>query len=89
MSRYLSVRRHGSSAIAICGRCNMKVYHDDLMQDPNNQQWCCHECVDLYDPYRLPARVAEDISLRHPRPDVPLTISSEEVFVSYIELMVA
>ena len=48
---YLPVRTKGSVAIAICYRCNMKVYQDDLRKDPNNNQWYCKECVDLYDPW--------------------------------------
>lgn len=72
MSLYLPVRVGKSVAIAVCPRCQMKVYYDDLRQDPNNNQWYCAECVDLYDPYRLPARKTEDVSLQHPRPDVEL-----------------
>lgn len=72
MSLYLPVRTKGTAAIAICPRCQTKVYYDDLQQDPNNNQFYCKGCVDIYDPWRLPARVAEDISLQHPRPDVHL-----------------
>ena len=74
MSTYLPVKNVGGSmAIAICFRCQMKMYQGDLKQDPNNQNWYCKECVDLFDPWRLPARQPEDISLQHPRPDVELT----------------
>lgn len=69
MSLYLPVRTKGTVAIAICNRCQMKVYYDDLRKDPNNNNWYCKDCVDLYDPWRLPARRAENISLDHPRPD--------------------
>lgn len=69
---YLPVRTSGSAAIAICFRCQRKVYYDDLKQDPNNKNWYCKECVDIYDPWRLPARQAENISLQHPRPDEEL-----------------
>lgn len=69
MSLYLPVKAKGSAAIAICGRCQKKIYYDQLTRDPNNQNWYCPECVDIYDPWRLPARKAEDISLQHPRPD--------------------
>lgn len=70
--RYLTVNTSGSAAIAICPRCAIKVQYDDLKQDPNNKQWYCASCVDLYDPWRLPARQAENISLNHPRPDEEL-----------------
>jgi len=32
----------------------------------------CAEDLDLLDPYRLPARVTEDITLPFVRPDVPI-----------------
>lgn len=73
MSLYLPVKASGSQAIAICYRCQRKVYHDQLKQDPNNKNWYCNECVDLYDPYRLPPKAPDAISLSHPRPDVELT----------------
>ena len=72
MGLYLPVRTKGSAAIAVCPRCSTKVYYDDLKKDPNNNQYYCADCVDIYDPWRLPARQAEDTSLQHPRPDVPL-----------------
>jgi NAD-dependent SIR2 family protein deacetylase len=73
MSRlYLPVKASGSQAIAICSRCQKKVYHDKLAQDPNNKNWYCKECVDLFDPWRLPARGPDKIDVTHPRPDVEL-----------------
>jgi hypothetical protein len=75
MSKYLPVKEVGGSvAIATCYRCGMKRYYGDLEKDPNNQNYFCkHGCIDIYDPWRLPARQAEDISLHHPRPDTTLT----------------
>jgi hypothetical protein len=72
MSLYLPVKTSGSAAIAICTRCQMKKYYDDLRQDPNTKNWYCKDCVDIYDPWRLPARNPENISLQHPRPDEEL-----------------
>lgn len=69
---YLPVRAHGSVAIAICPRCQKKVQYADLKQDPNNKSYYCGECVDELDPWLLPARRPEDISLQRPRPDVKL-----------------
>jgi NAD-dependent SIR2 family protein deacetylase len=74
VSLYLPVRAKGSAAIAVCYRCSKKTYMDDLKKDPNNNQWFCPECVDIYDPWRLPARQAENISLDHPRPDVDIGV---------------
>ena len=72
MSLYLPVRVKGSAAISICYRCSMKKYYDELQKDPNNGNYYCKDCVDLYDPWRLPARQAENISLQHPRPDTEI-----------------
>jgi len=38
----------------------------------------CRDDRDDYDPYRLPARETEDITLRYPRPDIPLTGAAVE-----------
>lgn len=73
MSLFLPVRTSGSAAITICPRCQFKFYYDDMVQDPNNKLWVCKDCCDIYDPWRLPARQAEDISLQRPRPDEELT----------------
>lgn len=50
----------------------MKIQYDDLTRDPNNGNYFCPDCVDKYDPWRLPARKAENINLQHPRPDEEL-----------------
>lgn len=76
---YLPVSAKGSVAISVCPRCQKKMQYADLRQDPNNKQWYCGECVDIYDPWRLPARRAEDISLQHPRPDVTVADAEDEV----------
>lgn len=70
MSLYLPVKEVGGSmAVAICYRCQKKIYYGELKQDPNNEQWYCTDCIDLYDPWRLPALQPEDITLHHPRPE--------------------
>ena len=73
MGLYLPVRARGSVAIAICDRCKMKMHYEDLSPDVNYPGLkVCKDCSDLYDPYRLPARKADDITLHHPRPDEDL-----------------
>lgn len=78
MPRYINTVGRSSLAIAICGRCKLKVAYDDLEQDSDTNDWYCKDCIDLPDPYRLPPRRTENISLRHPRPDEPLEMPSEE-----------
>ena len=75
MSLYLPVRAKGSAAIAVCYRCSRKFHMDQLVKDPNNGMWVCTDDQDVLDPWRLPARQAENISLDHPRPDVPLEVT--------------
>lgn len=73
MPRYISPPGSGTLAIAVCGRCNLKARYDDLVEDKNIPGlWVHPECCDEKDPYKLPARRTENISLRHPRPDEPL-----------------
>jgi hypothetical protein len=46
----------------------------ELSPDPNYPGlMVCEEDRDEYDPYRLPARQTENITLRFPRPDTPLS----------------
>lgn len=73
MSAFLDTRGRSTLAIGICGRCSRKFPLDDLHPDPNYPGLrVCRADRDDYDPYRLPARQPETISLRFPRPDTPL-----------------
>ena len=73
MSLYLPVKSvSGTMGIMVCPRCQKKMYIGDAVKDPNNGMYVCKEDQDIYDPWRLPARHAEDISLTHPRPDEEL-----------------
>ena len=73
MPVFLDTTGRSSLAIGICGRCSRKFPIDELMPDPNYPGLrCCPEDLDEYDPYRLPARQTEDITVRFPRPDTPL-----------------
>lgn len=60
---------------AICDRCKMRRNITTLIADPNASglRVCEDGCADQFDPWRLPARRPENITLRYPRPDVPLT----------------
>lgn len=71
MSLYLGTRGRTPIAVAICDRCQMKRPYNTLVNDVNapGLRVCEVGCADLKDPYRLPARKTENISLRFPRPD--------------------
>lgn len=78
MPLYLNTRGRATLGIGICGRCSQKFPLGDLKPDPNAPGlMVCDADRDLIDPYRLPAREAEDINLPFRRPDVPLTVPEE------------
>ena len=71
MPRFLNTRGNTTLAIGICGRCSIKMPLADLLPDPNYPGLrVCRVDVDELDPYRLPARQTERITLPFVRPDV-------------------
>lgn len=74
MSLWLDTSGCTSAAISVCDRCHLKVPYSTLVADGNSPGLrVCPTCSDNFDPWRLPARKGEDITLRFPRPDEPLT----------------
>ena len=76
MSKFLSTSK-SPLAIGICARCNTKVPYTELRPDGNSPGLLvCNDpgCRDSLDPWRLPARRTEDITLKHPRPDTDIAI---------------
>lgn len=75
MPVYLDTRGNSVLSVAICDRCNRKFAYTDLMPDPNFPGMrVCKDDKDNFDPWRLPARQTENISLRFPRPDVSIAL---------------
>lgn len=75
MGAYLDTRGLAQISIGICGRCSLKFPSVDLMPDPNSPGlMVCRDDVDDYDPYRLPPRETEVITLEFVRPDEPLDV---------------
>lgn len=73
MPLYLDTRGRPSLAIGICARCSRKFPIGELLPDPNAPGLrVCAADRDQLDPYRLPARQSESITMRHPRPDTPI-----------------
>jgi hypothetical protein len=74
MPRFIDTLGFSDIAIAVCDRCKMKRPHATLGPDTNfpGLMVCEEGCKDEKDPYRLPARKTERITIRFPRPDVPL-----------------
>ena len=74
MPLYISTEGKTTVAIAVCDRCHLKMPVADMVQDGNYPSIRGHKhCMDVYDPYRLPARQTENIALHHPRPDADIS----------------
>ena len=72
-SKFIDTSKNTSLAIAICDRCHFKFAIGDLYSDPNSPGLkVCMADLDDFDPYRLPQRVPEIISLPFARPDTTL-----------------
>lgn len=81
MPRFLDTRGYSDLAIAVCDRCKMKRPHAEMRPDPNfpGLQVCGQGCADDKDPYRLPARKTEKITIRFPRPDVSVSTTNDNL----------
>lgn len=70
MGVWLNTLGRSTLGIGICDRCKRKFSLDDLYRDPNSPGLrVCLEDKDQFDPYRLPARQPEKITLAFVRPD--------------------
>ncbi len=99
MSLFLDTRGLAWAGIGICDRCSRKFPIGELMSDPNSPGLrVCRVDVDELDPYRLPARQTERITLPFVRPDVSVatdpaglisedgnTVVTTENFDDYVE----
>lgn len=73
MPLYLNTRGNSTLGIGICSRCSRKFPLDKLHPDPNYPGLrVCDADTDQYDPYRLPPRQTEDITLPFMRTDTPI-----------------
>ncbi|CAB4181635.1 hypothetical protein UFOVP1300_64 [uncultured Caudovirales phage] len=73
MSIWLDTRGRSTLGIAVCARCSRKMSLDELFSDPNSPGLrVCREDLDELDPYRLPPRQPDNITLPFVRPDLPL-----------------
>jgi hypothetical protein len=76
MSIWLDTRGRSTLGIGLCARCSRKMSLDELFSDPNSPGLrVCREDLDNLDPYRLPPRQPDTITLPFVRPDSPLSTS--------------
>lgn len=74
MSWFLNPTGHATYGIGICARCQQKFFIDELFDDPNVPGLkVCRDDIDQLDPYRLPPRPPDPLTLLFTRPDVPVT----------------
>jgi hypothetical protein len=73
MPLYLNTRGNPTLGIGICGRCSRKFPLHMLHSDYNSPGLrVCDADRDHLDPYRLPARQTENITLPFMRTDTPI-----------------
>ena len=76
MPLYLDTRGEADLGIAICARCSVKYPRTRLVSDPNSPglKVCTDGCLDEFDPYRLPAREPDKITMEWTRPDTSVAV---------------
>lgn len=81
MPRFLDTMGLSSLSVAICDRCKVKYPYSELRPDGNIPalRVCGNGCSDQFDPYRLPARQSEKISIRFPRPDADIAENHDAI----------
>jgi hypothetical protein len=84
MPIFLDTLGYSDIAIAVCDRCKMKRPHAVMRSDPNfpGLRVCDQGCADNFDPYRLPARKTERITIRFPRPDVSVAVDPNDLITT-------
>jgi len=87
MPRFLDTRGNAVIAIFICDRCKMKRPIIEAMPYPNfpGLKVCQQGCADEKDPYRLPARKTERITLQFPRPDVSVATNDSALLTGGLQ----
>ena len=84
MPIFLDTRGYSSLSIAVCDRCKMKRAYSVMRNDPNfpGLRVCNEGCADQFDPYRLPARKTEKITIRFPRPDLSVAVDDNNLITT-------
>ena len=91
MPIFIDTRGHSTLAVAICARCKVKYPRDELTPDPNSPGLlCCPDgCLDQLDPWRLPPKGQDRLTVDQPRPDTPLyPLNPISVYVTPLEVVV-
>ena len=90
MAYFIDPSGRSTFGIGVCARCWRKFSLEDLYSDPNSPGLkVCLDDLDDYDPYRLPARRTEDVTLPFYRPDERLFIEQPTPNVALFGLLTA
>lgn len=77
MSVFLDTTGEPTLGIGICARCSRKMPLAELHPDPNAPGlMVCEADQDVLDPYRLPPRQPDSLTLPFYRPDVSIAVGS-------------
>ena len=77
--QFLDPTGKSTFGIGICARCARKFFLEELLPDPNSPAlMVCREDRDVYDPYRLPSRPEDQITLPFVRPDESIALTGAE-----------
>ena len=81
MARFLNTLGNSTLSVFICDRCKMKRPYSNMRPDGNIPaiKVCSESCSDQFDPYRLPARQPEKITIRFPRPDIDIAENHDAI----------
>lgn len=75
MATYLDTSGKWTLGIGLCARCSRKMSLTELYSDPNAPGlMVCIEDLDQLDPYRLPARQPDMLTLPFYRPDISIAL---------------
>jgi hypothetical protein len=75
MGRWVRTLGKSIIAVAVCDRCHKKFPTVELSSDPNFPGLkVCAKDRDVFDPWRLPARPPDNITLPFVRPDEDLSL---------------
>lgn len=79
MPMFLDTTGQPTLGIGICDRCKRKFPLAELSDDPNAPGLkVCRDDKDQYDPWRLPPRQVETITLPFYRPDESVAVPGEQ-----------
>lgn len=70
MGKFLNTRGQPVLSPYICARCSIRGAFNEMVEDGDKPGlWVHRDCSDQLDPWKLPPRQSEDVTVPHPRRD--------------------